>query len=251
MRLLPRFAPAIALSLGFAATSFVNGAEQTLASPDGHVVVTVSDTEGLHYRVALDGQPTLVDSRLGLDLAGGTSLGRAAHILASSRDEHDGTWENPFGRSRVVPDRYHELKVELAEEADAPKRLNLIVRAYDNGVALRYEIPNQPGLETYAVTNELTEFIFPSDLKCWVGNPSGCAECQYPEKRLTQLSTNIAWSHVPPLLVQLPNGYAAITESDLIDWAGMFLAQPVLAPTVRCDPARKSRSPRAVTVTGP
>jgi alpha-glucosidase len=198
--------------------------EESLTSPDGRVVVAVSDQDGLHYRVTLDGQPALVDSRLGLEFAGGASLGRATNIAGATRVEHEGTWENSFGPRRVVSDRYHELKLTLQESADTPGRLNLIVRAYDNGVALRYEIPLQPGLETYVVADELTEFIFPSDLKCWVGNPSGCAECQYPEKLLTQLSPNLAWSQVLPLLVQLPNGYAAIAESDLIDWAGMFLS---------------------------
>ncbi|HLP01998.1 MAG TPA: glycoside hydrolase family 97 catalytic domain-containing protein, partial [Opitutaceae bacterium] len=142
----------------------------------------------------------------------------------ATRTEHDSSWENAFGARRVVPDHYRELKLELAESADASHRLNLIVRAYDNGVALRYEIPAQPGLETYVVTDELTEFVFPSDLKCWAGNPSGCAENQYPEKRLSQLDATGSAPHVLPLLVQLPNGFAAIAESDLIDWAGMFLS---------------------------
>jgi hypothetical protein len=89
-----------------------------------------------------------------------------------------------------------------------------LVRAYDNGVALRYEIPTQPGLETYIATDELTEFVFPSDFKCWAGNPSACAENQYPEKRLSQLSAKADAPHVLPLLVKLSDGYAAIAESD-------------------------------------
>jgi alpha-glucosidase len=209
--------------LAFAALPLAHATEESLASPDGRIAIAVSDTEGLHYRVTLDGQPALTASRLGLDFNGGISLGRAAKITAASRGEHEGTWENSLGPRRVVPDRYRELKLTLKESADA-RRLDLIVRAYDNGVALRYEIPAQPGLETYVVTDELTEFVFPSDLKCWAGNPSGCAENQYPEKRLTQLSSNLGQTHVLPLVVQLTNGYAAIAESDLIDWAGMFLS---------------------------
>jgi alpha-glucosidase len=223
MKSFPLFARVFAWSLTFTALPLAHAAEESLASPDGRIAITVSDADGLHYRVTFDGQPALADSRLGLDFNGGFSLGRAAKITAASRGEKDGSWENPFGPRRLVPGRYHELKLTLQERTDTPGRLNLIVRAYDNGVALRYEIPTQPGLESYLVTDELTEFVFPSDLKCWIGNPSGCAENQYPEKHLTQLGTNLTWPHVLPLLVQLPNGYAAIAESDLIDWAGMFL----------------------------
>ena len=210
--------------LAFATTSLSQAKEDTIASPDGRVVVVVSDTDGLRYRVTLDEQPALVDSRLGLDFGGGFSLGRSAKISTAARSEHDGTWENTLGQRRVVSDRYRELKLECTESADAPRRLNLIVRAYDNGIALRYEIPGQAGMETFVVTDELTEFVFPADLKCWIGNPSGCAENQYPEKQLSQLNANLTSPHVLPLLVQLPKGYAAIAESDLIDWAGMFLS---------------------------
>lgn len=224
MKLSSGFASSVALWLAASVSPLSHAAEETVASPDGRIVVAVSDTDGLRYRVALDRQLALADSRLGLDFAGGFSLGRAATIVKANRSEHDASWKNPFGQRRVVPDRYHELKLTLEEKADAPKRLNLIIRAYDNGVALRYEIPTQPGLETFTVTDEVTEFVFPSDLKCWAGDPSSCAENQYPEKRLSQLAAKNAAPHVLPLLVQLPNGYAAITESDLLDWAGMFVS---------------------------
>jgi len=210
------------LSLGLLfAPTLVRAAEASLASPGGRVVVFVSDTHGLRYRVMLDGQPALVESQLGLEFAGGAALGRASRIVATSQRDHEGSWENPLGQRRIVPDHYHELNLELAG-SDA-LRFRLVIRAYDNGVAFRYEIPEQPGLSEYVVTAERTEFVFPADLKCWAGNPGACAEVQYPEKRLLQLNQGAAEPHVLPLLVQLPKGYAAIAESDLLDWAGMFL----------------------------
>ena len=219
--LLRRGFPILALSLG--ALLRGRGAEASVASPDGRASIVVDDTDGLHYRVAFDGEPVLADSRLGLDFEGGFSLGRRAAIERVERGEHDGAWENPFGQHRRVPDHYRELKIELKERGDAPARLNLIVRAYDEGIALRYEIPRQPGLDDYVIANECTEFVFPSDLTCWAGDYSDCAECQYPEKRLTQLTADIARPHVLPLLVKLSKGYAAIAEADLLDWAGMFV----------------------------
>lgn len=213
----------LALWLALALPPLAHATVASLASPDGHVVIAISDTGPLHYRVSFDGRPALVDSRLGLDCRGGISLGRDAKITAVARREHDGRWIDPFGPRRIVPDRYRELTLTLQERAAAPDRFKLIVRAYDHGVAFRYELPPQPGLESYVITGERTEFIFPSDLPCWAGNPSGCAESQYPEKHLSQLGTNGTQPHVLPLLVQLPHGYAAIAESDLIDWAGMSL----------------------------
>jgi len=219
------FSAGVALTLiaSLTAPAPARAAEESVASPDGRVVVVVNDADGIHYHVTLDGAPALADSALGLDFEGGFSLGRRATIVSAARNEHDSTWENSFGQHRIVRDHYRELTLETQEHADSPRRLNVIVRAYDNGVALRYEIPVQPGLENYAVTNERTEFIFPSDLTCWAGDYSDCAECQYPEKSLSQLTANIAKPHVLPLLVKLPQGYAAIAVSDLLDWAGMFI----------------------------
>jgi alpha-glucosidase len=208
--------------VGAAFSPFLRATEESVSSPDGHVIVTVNDNAGLRYRVTFDDEAVLADSRLGLEFAGGVSLGRQIAIVAATGTEHDSTWENAFGQHRSVRDHYRELKIELKEQADAPSRLNLIVRAYDQGVALRYEIPLQPGLADYVVTSERTEFVFPSDLTCWAGDYSDCAECQYPQKRLTELGTDLARPHVLPLLVQLPHGYAAISEADLLDWAGMF-----------------------------
>ena len=101
----------------------------------------MSDTDGLRYRVTFDGKPVLIDSNLGLDFGGGFSLGRSVAITGTTRSEHDGKWDNPFGQHRTVRDHYREAKVSLQEHADAPGRLNLIVRAYNDGVALRYELP--------------------------------------------------------------------------------------------------------------
>jgi alpha-glucosidase len=211
------------LVVGGALAAPAPAAEEALKSPDGRIVITVGDTDSLHYRVTLDGEPVLAESRLGLEFEGGISLGRRTAITGATRTENDHSWDNPFGQHRTVRDHYRELKLALQEQADAPGRLNLIVRAYDNGVAFRYEIPAQPGLEDYVVTNERTEFIFPTDLTCWAGDHSICAENQYPEKRLSELTSDSSQPHVLPLLVKLPHGYAAIAESDLLDWAGMFI----------------------------
>ncbi|HRZ58766.1 MAG TPA: glycoside hydrolase family 97 N-terminal domain-containing protein, partial [Candidatus Paceibacterota bacterium] len=69
------------ISTAFAvATSFMMAAERRVASPDGKLALTVSDAGGLNCRVEVDGQPLLKPSRLGLEFAGGVTLGPAATI---------------------------------------------------------------------------------------------------------------------------------------------------------------------------
>lgn len=217
--------------------------EETLLSPDGSIAVTVSDTGGLTYRVGVDKTPILVRSKLGLDFEGGFSLGRTATITAAKRETCDSTWENRLGKSRQVRNHYNELKLELSEAGTVARRFGLIVRAYDDGVAFRYELPKQESLAEFVLTRERNEFAFAADYRCWVGNESICAENQYPEKKLSEIPAKYkpqaarahTFESVLPLLVETPVAFVAVAESDLLDWAGMSLTgtgKPLVTTTL-------------------
>ncbi|HBF35393.1 TPA: hypothetical protein DDW35_12600, partial [Candidatus Sumerlaeota bacterium] len=96
---------------------------------------------------------------------------------------------------------------------------------YDNGVAFRYDIPEASKLGQFVLTKELTEFRFAGDYRCWAGEEGSCAENQYKERTLSNVPGNPKkpYKSVAPLLVEAPGCYVAIAESDLLDWAGMFL----------------------------
>ena len=217
---------AVVLTVAAAAMS----AEHRVTSPDGRLVLAVSDAGGLHYRVAVDGQPLLTPSRLGLEFAGGIALGPSAVVQRVETDKHDGTWENRFGKRRIVRDRWNETRLTLEETGTPTRRFGLIARAYDDGVAFRYELPRASKLGEFNLTRELTEFVFAGDYRCWAGEPSECAENNYPEttlSRIPQHSTDKNGTRRPylstlPLTVQAPMACVAVAESDLLDWAGMF-----------------------------
>ena len=105
------------------------------------------------------------------------------------------------------------------------RHYGLIVRAYNDGVAFRYVLPKTLGADSFVVTDEATEFAFPADATCWGGDYSNCTECQYPERRLSALTVSAQQPSCLPLLTRTTGGYAAITEADLIDWAGLFLVR--------------------------
>ena len=215
----------ILLLLGWSLSALsVSAAEQRLASPDGNLAVVVSDEHGLHFCVEADGKNVLTNSPLGLEFKDGTKLGPAAVITKTRIKQHDGQWENLFGNRRTVSDHWQQLELTF-EEADAvPRVFGLIVRAYDNGVAFRYDLPASSGLGNFVLTNELTEFCFADDYRCWAGDESACAENHYPETKLSAIPTGKPghpFQSVLPLLVETSAGYIAIAESDLLDWSGM------------------------------
>jgi alpha-glucosidase len=224
MNTLSTLATSALLCLVLSATG-ARAAEKRLASPDAALNVVVSDDNGLNYRVEIGGEVALTNSLLGLEFKDGAKLGPAAVITKASIRKHEGNWENPFGNRRIVKDNRLELRLTLQEAGTPTRTFGLIVRAYNDGIAFRYDLPQSSGLGNFILTNELTEFHFAEDYRCWAGDESECAENQYPEKHLRAIRSNGraggAFHSVLPLLVESPAGYLAVAESDLLDWSGL------------------------------
>ena len=242
-----------ALSLGvLPLLSFhATAAEHRLNSPDGKIAVTVSDDAGVRYRVEVDGKPLLDASKLGLQFADGYQPGPASRISETRTGKLDSSWKDSFGKRGKVKEQWNELTVSLA---DGDRRTGVIFRAFNDGVALRYEIPAAEGKE-FVIERELTEFTFAGDFRCWIGEPSNCAESRYPEGKLSDIpaggdTKDYKDKTILPLLVQAPNCFAAVAESDLRDWAGLFLTGSG-SPTVKCFLAGRGDGRGSVVSKGP
>ena len=193
-----------------------------LTSPDGRIAVSVDASSGLSYSVQLDGAPLLVKSGLGLVLSDGTQLGKQPETVTAAVQSHDATWQDAFGKSSTVRDQYRELRVRLSEPRPAPAGpvvFDVHVRAYNDGVALRYAFPEAASPGPFTVTGNLTEFLFTGDHRAWIGGGAD-AECLYPEIRLSQMPGD---RRILPLVVEAPNAIVAVAEADARDWAGSML----------------------------
>ncbi|MFN2168875.1 MAG: glycoside hydrolase family 97 catalytic domain-containing protein, partial [Anaerolineae bacterium] len=193
-----------------------------VASPDGSIHVTVTADPTLSYSVALDGAPLVAPSRLGLVFAGGLELGKTVQVLGVDTRERSATWEDAFGKFRWMKDHCEELRVRLREASDPasePVAFELLVRAYDDGVALRYVLPGQNALDSFTLTEDRTQFLFVEDGRAWVGSNTGF-ETPYPDTRLSELSEE---RKCLPLVAETAGAYVAVAEADVRDWSGMLL----------------------------
>jgi alpha-glucosidase len=169
-----------------------------VSSPDGSLAVTLAlktlpqpylQGERAYYTVSYQGQPVILDSPLGLDFLGARPLDTDFEIIASDRQSADSTWENAFGARRQVRDRYNELTVSLRETKSPGRRVDLVFRAFDEGVALRYVLPKQPALERFALSAENTGFHFLPGATAWALNMgrfnthNGANTCPYGSTR--------------------------------------------------------------------
>ncbi|MBS1814185.1 MAG: glycoside hydrolase family 97 protein [Acidobacteria bacterium] len=193
------------------------------SSPDGRITMAVEGGDAPHYSVRLGDRTVLADSRLGLTMKDEAAWG-AVKISAGVQSRVDRTWRPVWGKSATIRNHYNETRYTLRETAGAHRVLTLVVRAYNDGVAFRYLVPARAGAKSFVVTHEDTTFNFGDDADVWAGETKSyhhAYEQPFPHTHLSELKLG---AHVVlPLLAHTQGIYAAITEADLTDWAGMYL----------------------------
>jgi alpha-glucosidase len=214
-----------------------DGGTGTLAvsSPDGSLTIALSIVskpqpylpgDRLYYRVAYKGTPVLEDSPLGLDFVDAPALDRDLTVLKVEKRSNDSTWENAFGAKRTVPDRYNEIVVSLREKDPPNRRMDIVVRAYNEGVAFRYVLPKQEAISEFTLSAENTGFYFAADAFAYALNLGRWdTSNEGPYQRIPVRGIKPASLVNLPILIEmpLPKLYAAILEADLTDYAGMYV----------------------------
>ena len=144
------------------------GSSGRVCSPDGTLCLEVAERGGrIGYSVTRRSAPLLDFSTLGFELLDAPALREGLEITGTSRDSRDETWETVWGEQRTVRSHYNELRVSV-RESDAPRRrFDVVFRLFDDGYGFRFEFPEQPHLGEFAITDELTEYRFPSDHNAW------------------------------------------------------------------------------------
>lgn len=198
------------------------GAPETLKSPDGRAAVAIETDEAgrIVYSLSRDGRPLLARSGLGFTLKNGPALNQGFEIVSAATAESDSTWTPVYGQFKTIRDHYRELRLDVRRTADDHTRLEMVFRIYDDGLAFRYTLPKQPGLEAVEIAAEHTEFNFAGNYTAW-WSPINF-ELQEEFFRESMLS------HVPqsstPLTVRAHDGtHLAVHEAGLLDYAGMAL----------------------------
>lgn len=83
-------------------------------------------------------------------------------VMGVKRSAKDGSWRPVYGERSVIPENYREAVVDLEERKEPRRKLRITLRAYNEGAAWRYTIPQQPGLRDFVILSEQTEFHLPA-----------------------------------------------------------------------------------------
>ena len=175
---------------------------ETCASPNGQNTITFRLVNGRpQYDVTYAGQAVIREAALGLNLDAepfGTF-----QLANTSVESVDTVWKPVVGEWDTVRDHYNRLTVELQEQTAPRRRLNVELRAYDEGIAFRYLLPKQPALDGAVVSSESTEFRFAEDFGAY---PITSTEAHYQQ---TPTPISKCKSVLIPLTIKLADGAMA------------------------------------------
>jgi hypothetical protein len=200
----------------------------TLTSPDERIAVTLElNNSQPVYSIDLNGAAVVKTSRLGVqlnpDFEGGFT---ASGMDTSSFDE---TWEPVWDRFSSIRNNYRQLIVHMKENGSRGRNLNIIFRAYNDGVAFRYEFPDAG---TCTMTGDRSQFVLTGDHTVWAYNGEN--------DPIGPVKLNSRNTYNPPLVAQAGSSvYLAILEAAIFDFASFSLTRPADA-TVGFTLARSS-----------
>lgn len=204
------------------------GAGLKLSSPDGRKTVSF-DKPGkeLIYSVDIDGEAAVLPSRAGLEIDNWVwemALGKRTLEQADSWMElltvdsvtvHapvDSTWTPLYGERSTVRDRFNSATLHLSRKDKSDYRLDVEVRAYDEGMAFRYFFPEHPAAIFHKVIDDLTDYTLPEGTMAW---SEKWAQSGFDYTPVDSIKRPVERA----LTMELPGGkWLALLDADVDDW---------------------------------
>ena len=231
----------IFIAILFWAVAMVGYAAEALQSPDGKYNFVFEQKDGrLTYRLDYAAKQVvemgelgvnidnhLVESAMGIPVDNSKVWTTGMEVIKVERTAKDDTWNPIYGEYSSIRDHYNEMVIHLMKGGNHDNSGNgydkrqqylfdIIVRAYDEGVAIRYHFPEATNGLFMHITDDLTSFRLAPGAEAY-----HFAWAQSHSNRVKLLKSEKAWKDEAerPLVLHLANGlYAAIGEAALSDF---------------------------------
>jgi len=197
-------------------------------SPDGQIRVTVRLTDDLpQYTVVFRGVILIDRSPMGLTFLESGSFGKGLDLLRPVYRRGEDSSDLEDGKTKSEHDVYRGAVIPLAERAGRRRRAHLLVRVFNDGVAFRWELPGQRDWTMYSLTDESSCFRLAGDpmvMASFLPGFTSSHEGRYTRLPFQQIKSDTLMDM--PVFIEFPGHiYAAITEAQLLDYAGMYLVR--------------------------
>ena len=217
----------------FCSDQKLNAQAHFIESPGDLSQFQITFDQEINYSVFYNGNRIIDNSKFSLQFNDLPLFGNDVEVIDIKKSEINNVWNPVAGSFSEIVNHYNELNITVKEKNIPRRELIIVVRAYDDGIAFRYTIPDtwekfissNSSDKRILLTEENVEFRFNSDKKVWATDYRLYASHQESEFEAQNLSDISPESLIGlPLLLNIDmTCYAAITEADLTDWAGMYL----------------------------
>jgi len=142
------------------------------------------------YAVSYKNKPIVLESKLGIKLKEGGDLVSGFTIDSVKNAASNESWKPVLGEQSSIQNHYNELTVSLSQKA-TQRKINIIFRVFDEGVAFRYDFPKQPKLNYFIITDEITQFNLTGNHKTfWIPGDFDSQEYVFNETRLSEIDND-------------------------------------------------------------
>ena len=200
----------------------------TLSSPDTQIEVQfdIQSDGAPAYSISRKGEPIISPSRLRLQLLDDRDF-YAFEVIDTKIRTVDQSYDLIAAKASTARDHFNELTVSLKEKSTPARRLDLIFRAYDDGVAFRYVIPKQQALSKLQLRSEDTQYVFAADYSCYglnIGRVDSSHEGEFDPMKARMIREHSLYD--VPLTCKSQSGASAfaLAEADLSDWGGIYFS---------------------------
>jgi len=224
----------VLICMAILAVSCSKACQVNVISPDGSICIEAGVEDGKpFYSVAKDKAVVIEKSYLGFLLQNNDIFYSDFELIDTKFRSVSDEWEQPWGEDRVVKNTFNETVLLLQQKTGAKRKLNIIFRAFNDGIGFRYEFPEQESLKDFVIMDEITEFAVVGNPQSWSipTNRTNYFENLYTKKQLTELDTVST-----PLTMQCNDSlYLSIHEANLTEYGSLNLTSLNHSSTLKVD----------------
>jgi hypothetical protein len=191
----------------WAMTSTMQANNKILTSPNQKIKITLS-ASNTGFTVSYQGKTAVLCTRLGLMTKNKTGVVTCKKIILQQQKHIEEHYRMLSGKRSICNNEATEAVCTLSPQ------LKLRLRAYDNGIAFRYELS---GLKADSIMGELTTYYIKQGLRRWMQNYQSSYEDFFPltTAQPQEASNKRHWGY--PALVELQDAqyYTLYSEADI------------------------------------
>ncbi len=197
--------------------------ELSVKSPDGQTEVNVwiSKKGALYYSVTAKGKTVIECSSLGMAARGGSLVNNLSVVEGTAaKREINETYKMVTGPAAEAEDHCMESRFTVKNDSGS---CDIVIRAFDDGIALRYENVRIGDDDEITVSDERTEVVLPSGSSTWGFEPTGTYEGEFTKRTMAQLAS-FAGRLCTPVLANSGDFWMLFTEAAVLNNNGDFCA---------------------------